>query len=90
MKQELKDMLLELGVFKRVEVPNEQTNQVIPEELRRDSYGKHYVIDDGGLSNEEINTFLNAKQTMLIRTIHYTLVTFFLFFLIATFLVLIV
>ena len=70
MNQHLKDMLLKLDVFKRFDVPQEQVDQIKPEELRRDvDSGKFFVIYDDGLTPEEIKTMLLAKQTMYIKTI---------------------
>ncbi len=69
MNQRIKDMLLDLGVFKRIDVPVEEVNQVIPEELRKDQNGHSYVIHDDGLSIEEINIMLSAQQSADIRTI---------------------
>lgn len=69
MNQKVKDMLLDLGVFKRIDVPVEQVDQVRPEELRKDQNGHQYVIHDEGLSIEEIKIMLSAQQAADIRTI---------------------
>lgn len=79
MNQELKDILLELGVFKRVDIPSEQIEQIKPEELRIDFNGRPYVIHDAGLTTEEVNTFLNAQQTMQIKIIKNVVLIYFIF-----------
>lgn len=84
MNQELKDMLLHLDIYKRVDVPKEEMDQISPEELRMDFNGNPYFIQDPGLSTEEVNTMLRAQQTLQIKMIKNIVLIFFICYLLAT------
>ena len=66
MNKYIKEMLVELKIFDSqfVKDPKDIDSEKV---LRITGYD--YIIDDKGLSQEEINTALLAKQTKFLRTI---------------------
>lgn len=82
MNGKLKELLLDAGVFSRYGLTKEEASQIPEGELHHDEGGEYYIHNEG-LTNEEINTMLLAKQTLNIKTIKNILVFYLIVSLLA-------
>lgn len=68
MNKYLRDMLVDLEVYELEVIKIVEVEEHAPEDvIKKDGY--NYILNDKGLTPEEVNTALLAKQTKFIRTI---------------------
>lgn len=76
MNKILADLIVKTGLFTQCFVETKKIPADVPKEDRAEA--GYYYIDDAGLSDEELNTALMAKQTLYLRTIKNILMFIFI------------